>query len=551
MKSKTNKINKKKNNTRKKTSSTLQKGGNQQLISEVSRYGYYKNNDRLKIIQAVIDAGADVNFINENNAFPLGVASEWGYLPVVKLLIVAGANVNLAVDETRLTGLIMATRRGHVEVVQTLLDAGADVLHKGGFEQQNSIHFAATNGNTEILHLLLRKAFLTGRYTKKDALSDGVDESDPLLTELYAAHEIQYNKNLPSDVKINIRKYGGGMNPPDREFEQAIRDGNIEQVRKDIDVHGFDVNVRLPNQREKAIHMATRRGHLDMVTLLLDRNALINAKDVDDYRPIHHAADRMRLKGNSGNPIDPKLEEKMIIARLLIERGANINVNSAGQNHTPLDLAAREGDLEMVELLVDNGANVNNYKPLQLASQKGYLEIVKYLVEHGANLNDQDIEIRFDGLSPLHEAVRGGHFDVVEYLIEQGADINATHEHYGRPINMIINLDSKPNYRKIAFFLMRRGIEDGTFNEADATHGLRAVYDRIQKEALLEPIIQRTVERQDEINEFAEEMRTRSIPENVTDKYMGYLGGKKKKQTQKRGSQKKKKRNQNNSLKKI
>ena len=27
------------------------------------------------------------------------------------------------------------------------------------------------------------------------------------------------------------------MNPPDREFEQAIRDGNIEQVRKDIDVH--------------------------------------------------------------------------------------------------------------------------------------------------------------------------------------------------------------------------------------------------------------------------------------------------------------------------
>ena len=142
-------------------------------------------------------------------------------------------------------------------------------------------------------------------------------------------------------------------------------------------------------------------------------------------------------------------------------------------------------------------------------------------------------------------------FDVVEYLVEQGADINVTHEHYGRPINMIINLDSKPNYRKIAFFLMRRGIEDGTFNEADATHGLRAVYDRIQKEALLEPIIQRTVERQDEINEFAGEMNRRSIPDNVTGKYMEYLGGKKKKQTQKRSSKKKKKRNQNNSLKKI
>ena len=49
---------------------------------------------------------------------------------------------------------------------------------------------------------------------------------------------------------------------------------------------------------------------------------------MDDYRPIHHA-DRMRLKGNSGNPIDPKLEEKNDNSRLLIERGANINVNSA------------------------------------------------------------------------------------------------------------------------------------------------------------------------------------------------------------------------------
>ena len=349
------------------------------------------------------------------------------------------------------------------------------------------------------------------------------------------------NTRKKASLKGSGRKYLGGMIAPDREFEIAIRDGNIEQVQQDIDVHQIDVNGRLHNQREKAIHMATREGHLDIVTLLLDRDAKINVKDMDDYRPIHHAADRMRLKDNSGNPIDPKLEEKMIIARLLIERGARINVRSSGRNYTPLDLAAREGDLEMVKLLVDNGANVNNYKPLHLASEKGYLEIVTYLVEHGANLNDPDIEIRFDGLSPLHEAVRGGHFDVVEYLVEQGADINVTHEHYGRPINMIINLDSKPNYRKIAFFLMRRGIEDGTFNEADATYGLRDVYDRIQKEALLEPIIQRTVERQNEINEFAEEMKRRSIPESLIDKNMDYLGGKKQKRKTRRKTRKNKK----------
>ncbi len=345
------------------------------------------------------------------------------------------------------------------------------------------------------------------------------------------------NTRKKVSLKGSGRKYLGGMIAPDREFEIAIRDGNIEQVQKDIDVHGFDVNGRLHNQREKAIHLATHRGHLDILTLLLDRGAKINVKDMDDYTPIHHAADRMRLKDNAGNPIDPKLEEKMIIARLLIERGARINVHSAGQNHTPLDLAAREGDLEMVELLVDNGANVNNYKPLHLASEKGHLEIVRYLVEHGANLNDPDIEIRFDGLSPLHEAVRGGRFDVVEYLVEQGADINATHEHYGRPINMIINLDSKPNYRKIAFFLMRRGIEDGTFNEADATFGLRDVYDWIQKEALIETIIPRTVQKQ----ELSREMISRNFPESLIDTNMDYLGGKKQKRKTRRKTRKNKK----------
>lgn len=384
------------------------------------------------------------------------------------------------------------------------------------------------------------------------------------------AHKINKKKNntrKKASLKGPVREYVGGMNLPDRKFERAIRDGSFEQVQQDMDELKININGRLPNQREKAIHMATRRGHLDMVTLLLDRGANINDTDADNYTPIHHAADRMRLKNSLG-----KLEEKMNIAKLLIKNGAMINVQSVGQHHTPLDLAAREGDLEMVELLVNNGANVNNHKPLHLASEKGYLEIVTYLVEHGANLNEPDIEInepdietfveegrnslqeyRVDreflnepgieiGPSPLHEAVRGGHFDVVEYLVEQGADINATHVHYRKPINMIINLDSKPNYRKIAFFLMRRGIEDGTFDEADATYGLRAVYDRIQKEALLEPIIQRTVKRQNERNEFAEEMKRRRSPENVTVKYMNYLGGKKKKQTQKRSSKKKKKR---------
>ena len=84
---------------------------------------------------------------------------------------------------------------------------------------------------------------------------------------------------------------------------------------------------------------------------------------------------------------------------------------------------------------------------------------------------------------------------------------------------------------------MRRGIEDGTFNEADATYDLRDVYDWIQKEELIETIIPRTVQKQ----ELSREMIRRNFPESLIDKNMDYLGGKKQKRKTRRKTRKNKK----------
>jgi ankyrin repeat protein len=54
-------------------------------------------------------------------------------------------------------------------------------------------------------------------------------------------------------------------------------------------------------------------------------------------------------------------------------------------------LAAGEGHLEIVKLLLEHGADVNAktaYETaLHLAAEKGHLEIVKFLLEHGADVN--------------------------------------------------------------------------------------------------------------------------------------------------------------------
>ena len=57
-------------------------------------------------------------------------------------------------------------------------------------------------------------------------------------------------------------------------------------------------------------------------------------------------------------------------------------------------------------------------RPLHIAAQNGYLEIVELLLEHGANPNVQDN----DGRTPLHYAVENCHVDVARVLLDHGAD---------------------------------------------------------------------------------------------------------------------------------
>ncbi len=90
-----------------------------------------------------------------------------------------------------------------------------------------------------------------------------------------------------------------------------------------------------------------------------------------------------------------------------------------------LHAASKEGNLAVVQLLLDGGAEVNkrdqSYEtPLDLASGEGIFEVANLLIEHGANVNSRD---KFG--STLHKASEFGHLDVVRLLLDHGADANA------------------------------------------------------------------------------------------------------------------------------
>ena len=94
---------------------------------------------------------------------------------------------------------------------------------------------------------------------------------------------------------------------------------------------------------------------------------------------------------------------------------------------TAMWYAARKGYLDIVQLLVEQGADMemdeSNYKegtPLWIASHRGHLDLVRYLVEQGAGKNSRGGEY---GDTCLGTAAYKGFLPVVSYLVEQGSDI--------------------------------------------------------------------------------------------------------------------------------
>jgi ankyrin repeat protein len=94
----------------------------------------------------------------------------------------------------------------------------------------------------------------------------------------------------------------------------------------------------------------------------------------------------------------------------------------------PLSHAVQMHNMQMMKLLIMNGANVNepstNEKnpyntPIMIAAWSGRVDEVSMLVENGACVNQQD---KGNGFTALIKAVFNNNIDVVKYLLSKGAD---------------------------------------------------------------------------------------------------------------------------------
>lgn len=110
----------------------------------------------------------------------------------------------------------------------------------------------------------------------------------------------------------------------------------------------------------------------------------------------------------------------------LIDIGADINVHDENNNYGPLlSMAVDRDDLQLIKLLVQNGANINETNstkatPLYAACDGADIEIVKFLIENGADIHRPNDS----GVLPLYHAVFDKKYEIATILLKAGSELS-------------------------------------------------------------------------------------------------------------------------------
>uniref|UniRef100_A0A8C2DF30 CASK interacting protein 2 n=1 Tax=Cyprinus carpio TaxID=7962 RepID=A0A8C2DF30_CYPCA len=215
----------------------------------------------------------------------------------------------------------------------------------------------------------------------------------------------------------------------EQDLLQAVKNGDLTTTQKLLakvkaskskllgSTKRLNINYQDPDGFS-ALHHAALTGTTELLSLLLEAQAVVDIKDSNGMRPLHYAA----WQGKADSVL------------MLLRSGAAVN-NASHDGQIPLHLAAQYGHYEVSEMLLQHQSNpciLNKAKktPLDLACEFGRVKVAQLLLNSNmvASLLEGD---RKDGSdsncnTPLHLAARNGHKDVIRLLLKAGIDINRT-----------------------------------------------------------------------------------------------------------------------------
>lgn len=371
----------------------------------------------LEVVQCLLKHGASVNHARTSGHVrtPLAAAAEKGHLAIVNallerrasLLSQPGSELDSSNPEhlvSNYTPLHIATKEGHVDLVKSLLDAGADKLRPADLTSLLSV--AVENGRVDVVEALLGRgasADPLSTFWKRLRVSEGLSLAPRTISILL------HLLNHVRDVKQVV---GSGLTP----LHLSCDLGFLETTSRLLDL-GASVDEPSGYDGSSPLFAASRKGHAAVIELLVKRGAAVDRPRKDGWTALLFCS-------FSGVPSS---------VSMLLKCGASINqcaepkVAGLGPNTTAIYLACRHGHAAVVDILLDNGADVSispdEGGPLHTASSLGHLDIVKALIDRGGA--DVKAVSVLGGFSALHLASKSGKSLVIrELVLNRGVSVN-------------------------------------------------------------------------------------------------------------------------------
>jgi ankyrin repeat protein len=359
-----------------------------------------------EIVQFLIAEGADLNPTDIlEGATPLHWAVFYGHSDVVKVLIEKEADLNaelLLGQNIGDTPLDVAIRQNYPEIEELLRNNGGKsssiyyAAISGGFEDVKefldegfeinerdsrwydftTLHHAAAWGHSEIVQLLIDEG---ANLNLRDTYEGGT----PLHWAAFYGHSGVVKILIENKADLNL-KLLLGQNKGYSSLDLAERQDNEETVKL----------LRTNGGNYSLIFYASQGGDLEAVKAFIEDGVDVNATNPNwnNFTALHHAA----TWGHNE------------IVQFLISKGAEINPIDTLVGGTPLHWSAFNGHIGAVKVLIDNEADMNlelttgddkGATAIDLAQKQNNLDIVELLREFGAKINEESLEYRFNSLS--------------------------------------------------------------------------------------------------------------------------------------------------------
>ena len=438
-----------------------------------------RGDSNLEVIELLLRYGAQADLQNNEGDSALIVATQNRQTElVIKLVRYHRANVDLK-NNKGWTALMKASQVGHVEVVELLLNTGAEVDQQSS-DGYSALMLASQNGHTRLVKLLLKfrakvdikannstTALVLAsqqKHTETVELLLEYGAKDNLdITLAYVAANKEVHRNtikllLEHGAKADYRQWwipsaleGASENGRMDIVKLLLDHGSHEflglaVVRASRNGHIYIVKLFLEHMHDAddlgwALVEAILNKHSDIIELLLQHGAQVDEDDwfdILDEPPLIIAVekgdtDMVKLllehgaKQELGWAITEAIwNEHPEIIQLLSEHSAQVDDDDrfewAMLDEPTLVTASKNGNTNVVKLLLEHGAKMHLGWALTEAILNRHADIVHILIEHGAQVDhERDVNMEFEEPA-LTEAVINGHIDSVKLLLKHGAN---------------------------------------------------------------------------------------------------------------------------------